>query len=138
MLEFQCSDNMVVNHAVTFVGYGRKNGVDVWVMKNSWGAGWGDNGFFYVRRGRNDYCIERLAFALIPEHYNANAGLFNRTNPPRFGDSGLDPDDGTLIRNVRDSGFNPMPLFVFIVILVVLAIIGVPALIIYCCCCRKK
>ena len=137
-LELQCQDDMENNHAVTMVGYGRKNGIDVWVVKNSWGKDWGANGYFYVRRGRNDYCMERRAYSLIPEHYDANAGLFNRTNPPRYSDMDLDPDDGTLIRNVRDSGFNPMPLFVLVMTLIVLVIISILALIIYCCCCKKK
>jgi len=35
-----------VNHAVVAVGYGNEDGMDYWLIKNSWGADWGDNGFF--------------------------------------------------------------------------------------------
>ena len=33
-------------HAVVCVGYNDTK--KVWIMKNSWGSGWGDNGYFYL------------------------------------------------------------------------------------------
>ncbi|XAR51088.1 Cathepsin H [Bertholletia excelsa] len=44
---------MDVNHAVVAVGYGVENGIPYWLIKNSWGADWGDNGYFKMEMGKN-------------------------------------------------------------------------------------
>jgi cathepsin H len=44
---------MDVNHAVLLVGYGVENGMDYWLIKNSWSDSWGDEGYFKIQRGVN-------------------------------------------------------------------------------------
>ena len=40
-----------IDHAVVMVGYVDQSGDnDYFVLRNSWGKNWGDNGYFYVHK----------------------------------------------------------------------------------------
>jgi len=46
-----------LDHAIAAVGYGtdEESGLDYWLVRNSWGADWGDNGYIKIARVGDGY-----------------------------------------------------------------------------------
>jgi len=72
-----------LNHAVVLVGYGtdEETGKDYWLVRNSWGADWGESGYIRIKREGESHCgydkepLEGVACALDADG--------NKTNPEK-------------------------------------------------------
>ena len=57
-----------VEHLVVLAGWGETEKKEkYWIIQNSWGEKYGDNGYFLLKRGGNECAIETDAVALYPK-----------------------------------------------------------------------
>lgn len=54
-----------VDHGVLAVGYGEDAGKKYWTIKNSWGAKWGESGYFRLLRGAKKCGIDTLVSTAV-------------------------------------------------------------------------
>jgi len=55
-----CTENAIINHAIVAMGYGTDSSLkrDFWLIRNSWGKDWGEEGYIRVLRHKEEdsYC----------------------------------------------------------------------------------
>ncbi|XP_002977181.2 ervatamin-B [Selaginella moellendorffii] len=52
ILSGKCDDSL--DHGVLLIGYGTEGGMPYWIIKNSWGTSWGEDGFMKIERKDGD------------------------------------------------------------------------------------
>ncbi|XP_074597360.1 crustapain-like [Brevipalpus obovatus] len=48
-----CETPAQLNHGVAIFGYDSQDGYDLWIIRNSWGEDWGEDGYVRFARGQN-------------------------------------------------------------------------------------
>lgn len=57
-------------HAIKVVGWGTQNGEEYWLCANSWGVGWGDQGYFKLAMRDPSMQLEDNFMCIYPDFYS--------------------------------------------------------------------
>nr|ALC76527.1 cysteine protease [Euphorbia helioscopia] len=64
-----------LDHGVAIVGYGTENGTDYWIVRNSWGQDWGENGYIRMQRNIVDTFTGKCGIAMMSSYPIKNSQI---------------------------------------------------------------
>ncbi|KAJ0171289.1 hypothetical protein K1T71_012839 [Dendrolimus kikuchii] len=62
--DVDCNDYSL-NHGITVVGYGERDGDLYWIVKNSWGEAWGEDGYILLSANDNNCFLTDEAYFVV-------------------------------------------------------------------------
>lgn len=80
----ECEEPTCADHAVLMVGYDDSSDPPYWKIKNSWGTGWGEDGYFRVAQTqKGDYGLFGvLTHGIVPDlTFNMTSGTVSDSDP---------------------------------------------------------
>jgi cathepsin X len=64
------------DHVITVVGWGKTDeGQEFWIVRNSWGSHWGENGFFRIEMHKNNLRLEQDCVWAIPSFTKSHGDI---------------------------------------------------------------
>ena len=66
VIDIETNSTQQLNHAVLLIGYGFDENGLYWIIQNSWGKEWGDNGFCKIRVKDGDGILLSNIYGVYP------------------------------------------------------------------------
>ncbi|XP_053625549.1 digestive cysteine proteinase 1-like isoform X2 [Plodia interpunctella] len=74
------NQNTDLSHGVTLIGFGEESGEEYWILKNSYGTKWGENGFMRIATKSNICGVMNTAYGVQFKRKNKIKKCFKKNN----------------------------------------------------------